>query len=97
MTLDKMTRDAISSAVYRASQEANEIYKEKWVSGAELCQQFHVFTPGWLKTYGSSLPRERISVLNPDGSTRKTGWCYPRNKIARMLASGELRNIRPET
>lgn len=93
MTLDKETREAIQSAVRKAQMEVNEVYHEKWLTGKELCKEIGFFTEKWLKTYGRTLPRECVRVTTEDGVVHKTGWCYPKMKIMRMIHEGELRNL----
>lgn len=94
MTLDKATREAIASAVRKATIEMQEVYQEQWLSGDQLCEQMPHFTKEWLKRYGVTLPRECVRVTTPDGQQHKTSWAYPKMKILRMMHDGELRGLR---
>lgn len=94
MTLDKETRKAMTAAIMRATMEAQEVYSEQWLTGEQLCAEVGFFTKEWLKRYGQTLPRERVRVILPDGKEHQTAWCYPKKKILRMVAEGELRAVR---
>lgn len=74
-------------------ESAMLMYEERWVTPKELSQQFAFFTPNWLKEYGNYLPHKSIVVTTPEG-TRKTHNAYPVHCINKMLADGELDNIR---
>ena len=93
MTLDKETRQAIADAVRKAQIDAEEIYSERWVTGAELCAIVGMFTKDWLENFGWKLPRERIEVICDDGKKRVTRCGYPINEIKRMIHDGRLREI----
>lgn len=83
--MDRILRQEIISEVKRATMEAMEVYKEQYISGNELCSQFHMFTPDWLRRNGEQLP----SCVIP-GSNRRA---YARNRIARMIADGSIKEI----
>lgn len=84
MTLDKATREAIAAVIEKKMTEKMEMYDEQWVSGKELCERISMFTPQWLKVYGSSLPRERMT-FSVDGKTKHSHWCYPLHRIQRWI------------
>lgn len=51
--------------------------------------------PSWFRSYGDTLPRTNIIVTEDDtNKEHRTGWCYPLNRLKRMLISGELKNLR---
>ncbi len=83
--MDRVLRNEIVNEVRRATMEAMEVYRETYLTGRELCQQFQMFSPDWLKRNGERLP----SCVIP-GSNRRG---YPRNKIARMIADGSIKEI----
>lgn len=93
MTLDKATREAIAQAVRKATVEMQEVYQEQWLTGEQLCEAVPLFTKEWLHRYGQTLPRECVRVTTTDGVMHKTGWCYPKMKILRMLAEGDFRGL----
>jgi hypothetical protein len=93
MKLDIETRNAIAAAVKEAQIEAAEMYNEKYVTGAQLCEQISMFTPNWLENYGWKLPRERIEVTDDSGNPRSTRWGYPLHHIQRMIAEGKMRSL----
>ena len=92
-----MTREELNElklVVRRAVEEEREMYNEVWLTEKELIAQFGMFTKSWLKTYGHSLPRKRAIVCDERGERHSTSWCYPRNKIQRMIQSGEIEQLR---
>lgn len=91
--MDKILRAEIIAEVRRAMADSLEIYREQWVTGDELAKQVQCFTKSWLKAYGNSLPRERATVMGDDGEVHSTGWCYPLNRIRRMVAQGQLKEL----
>lgn len=93
MKLDKLTRDAIASAVRDAVKEAQEVYGEQWVTCGQLCEQLPMFTAEWMKRYGHVLPRECARVTDVDGVEHRTKWVYPKKKILRMISEGKLRDL----
>ena len=90
--MDRLLRAEIVAEVKRGMADALEVANERWLSGDELCQQFAMFTPSWLKTYGKFLPRQRAEV-NEDGKTTTSRWAYPQHKIARMIAENSIKNL----
>lgn len=93
MTLDKQTREAIAASVRKAVMDANEVYDEVWLTGKQLSEQVGFFTKEWLKRYGVTLPREAVKVRDENGVVHRTGWCYPKKRILRMIAEGEFRTL----
>lgn len=95
MTLDKITRMAIASAVTKAVKEANEVYEEQWLTSDQLSERVGVFTKEWIKKNGSMLPRERVCFTNADGNiVQSSRWMYPVKKILRLLHEGEFRMMK---
>ena len=90
MMIDERTRRELAQAVRQAVRDAIDGNDERWLTGRQLCEQFGMFTPSWLKEYGHLLGRQRATVRDPDGTVHQTGWAYPRNRIQRMLRMGEL-------
>ena len=71
--------------------EIREVANERWLTGDELCQQFQMFSPGWLKAYGERLPRQRAEVS--DDGVKVSRWAYPQHKIARMIQDGTIKQL----
>ena len=92
-TIDRLTREAIAATVMKATREANEVYDEVWLTGKQLSEQVGFFSKEWLKRYGMTLPREAVKVKDRNGVIHRTGWCYPKKKILRMIADGEMRGL----
>ena len=92
--MDKQTRleilDAVRCAVNKIMREQEEVY----LSSTELCKQFQMFTPGWLKMYGSSLPRVQATVIGEDGKLHCSGWAYPKHAIQGLIRDNRLNNLR---
>ena len=86
--MDKKLKDEIISAVIEASAQVQEMYNEKYLSPRELCNQFQMITPSWLKEHGHKLPRAKISATDGKGRITGTRYAYPQHKIARMIALG---------
>ena len=89
----KLLEEKIIAAVTKVVKLYYEMYNEKYVTGAELCEQIAMFSPNWLENFGWKLPRERIEVTGDDGKTRVTRWGYPLHHIQRMIAEGRMRSI----
>ena len=83
----------VAKAVAKVVTRYYEMYNEKYVTGAELCNQIAMFSPNWLENFGWKLPRERIEVTGYDGKTRVTRWGYPLHHIQRMIAEGRMRKM----
>ena len=91
-----MTREELvelKSVVRRTMEEQMEMYSEVWLTGDELVKYFGTFKKSWLDRYGHSLPRKRPRVTDETGELHGNAWLYPRNKIQRMFASGEIEQL----
>ena len=88
--MDRLLKAEIIGTVRKAMEDVMESNQESWLTGEELCKQFQMFTPGWLKRYGYKLPRTWAIITEDDGQQHSTGWAYPRNKIQRMAREGRL-------
>jgi hypothetical protein len=84
----------LKAVVRRAIEEEREMYDEVWLTEKELIAQFGMFTHDWLKKYGQCLQPARAIVVDEQGVERRSGWAYPKHKIQRMIASGELMKLR---
>lgn len=91
--MDALLRMQVVAEVKKAMNEALEGSREIWLSGDELGKRFGFFTRSWLKTYGSLLPRERVSVDHGGNEVHRTGWCYPLHRIERLVNEGKLRRL----
>jgi len=93
-----MTRDELNevkAVVRRAVEEEREMYDEVWLTEKQLLEQFGMFTHDWLKKYGQCLQPARAIVVDEQGVEHPTqGWAYPKHKIQRMIASGEITKLR---
>ena len=92
-----MTREDITelkSVVRRTMEEQMEMYTEVWLTADQVCQVFGTFTKSWLDRYGHSLPRKQPRVTDERGETHGNKWLYPRNKIQRMFATGEIEQLK---
>jgi hypothetical protein len=88
MTREEMIE--LKAVIRRTMEEQMEMYSEVWLTGDELAKYFGTFKKAWLDRYGHSLPRKRPRVTDESGETHAAAWLYPRNKIQRMFASGEI-------
>ncbi len=83
----------LKAVVRRTMEEEMEMYSEVWLTGDELVKYFGTFKKSWLDRYGHSLPRKRPRVTDEKGELHGNAWLYPRNKIQRMFASGEIEQL----
>ena len=90
--MDRILRSEIVNEVKRGMVEILEVAGERWLTAEELCNQFGMFSPSWLKSYGCRLPRQRAEVTDADG-TKATRWAYPQHRIARMINDGSIKNL----
>ena len=90
--MDKKLKQEIIETVRRALRES-ELVDEVWLTGEQLSTQFGFFTKAWLKSYGHTLPRTRAIVNCGDGTSHRSGWCYPRNTIQRMIMDGRIKEL----
>ena len=91
MTREEMME--LKGVVRRAMEEQMEMYSEVWLTADELVKYFGTFKKAWLDRYGHALPRKRPQVTDEEGETHGKTWVYPRNKIQRMFASGEIEKL----
>ena len=84
----------LKAVVRRTMEEQMEIYSEVWLTEKQLLEQFGMFTHDWLKKYGQCLQPARAIVVDEQGAERRSGWAYPKHKIQRMIASGEITKLR---
>ena len=83
----------LKAVIRRTMEEEMEMYSEVWLTGDELCKQFGTLKKAWLDRYGHSLPRRLPRVTDESGKTHGNIYLYPRNKIQRMFASGEIEKL----
>ena len=84
----------LKAVVRRTMEEQMEMYSEVWLTEKQLLEQFGMFTHDWLKKYGHCLQPSRAIVVDEQGVERRSGWAYPKHKIQRMIASGEIMKLR---
>ena len=93
-----MTREEMNElkmVVRRAVEEEREMYDEVWLTEKQLLEQFGMFTHDWLKKYGHCLQPARAIVVDELGVEHPTQrLAYPKHKIQRMIASGEITKLR---
>lgn len=93
-----LTREEVlelKAVVRRAIEEEREMYDEVWLTEKELIAQFGMFTHDWLKRYGHCLQPARAIVVDEQGVEHPTQrLAYPKHKIQRMIASGEITKLR---
>ena len=93
MTWDELIE--VKAVVRRAVEEEREMYDEVWLTEKQLLEQFGMFTHDWLKKYGQCLQPARAIVVDEQGVEHPTQRpAYPKHKIQRMIASGEIMKLR---
>ena len=91
MTREEMIE--LKSVVRRAMEVEMEMYSEVWLTADDMQKQFGTFTKSWLKRYGHALPRKHPAVTDETGTRHESSYIYPRNKIQRMIATGEIERL----
>ena len=95
MTKTRDELNEVKAVVRRAVDEEREMYDEVWLTEKQLLEQFGMFTHDWLKKYGQCLQPARAIVVDEQGMEHPTqGWAYPKHRIQRMIASGEILKLR---
>ena len=84
----------LAATVKRAIEEKSEMYEEVWLTEKQLLAQFGMFTHDWLKHYGHTLKPSRAIVVDENGVEHRSGFAYPRNRIQRMIANGEIMKLK---
>lgn len=93
--MDRMLRAEIVATVRQTVTEVMEGADEVWLSPEDMCKQFSMFTPEWLRRHGELLPREKVRIVMEDGTVKESrSWAYPKHKINRLIREGRLREIR---
>ena len=92
--MDRNTIAELKAVLRQAIAEDREMCDEVWLTEKQLIAQFGMFTHDWLKKYGQCLQPARAIVVDEQGAERRSGWAYPKHKIQRMIASGEIMKLR---
>ena len=82
--------DVATDAIWAAAMQL----EERYLTGQELCKQFGMFTPKWLKMYGDVLPRKRVTVTGLNGKSHSTRWAYPQHEIAKGIRDGKYDDLK---
>ena len=86
--IDRVLKNDIYELVQRSVNDAMTKNEERWLSGPELCKQFQMFTPRFLKDYGEILPRKRVNITTRDGKKHSTRYAYAQHAVAQNIANG---------
>ena len=93
-----MTREEIlelKSVVRRTMEEQMEMYSELWLTADQCASTFPSLTKSWLKRYGHAIQgRRQVKVEDERGEQHISGWLYPKHKIQRMFATGEIEQLK---
>ena len=92
--LKKAILALIEKVMEKVLREYFEMCNEKWVKGKELGENIRTFSTGWLKLYGSSLPRTQPIVVDKNNVEHECDWVYPLHRIQRMMMNGEIKELR---
>ena len=92
--MDRQLRQEIRNDVQRAIASSVAQMQEQWLSADDLCKQFAMITPKFLKYHGDIFPRRRITMTGMNGVTKSTHWAYPRYEIAMNIANGLYDDLR---
>jgi hypothetical protein len=86
--MDKQLRREIREDVQAALRNAVLQMEERWISGKELCRQFAMITPKFLKAHGDIFPRRKITIRGINGRAVSTHYGYAQHEIALNIANG---------
>lgn len=92
--MEKELRKAIAAEVRAAVLETMAKLEERWLTADELCKHFGMLSKEWLKEYGDTLPRQRVTVEHADGTTHRTRWAYPIHAINQMILEGKVQHLK---
>ena len=92
--MDRQLRQEIRNDVQKAIASSVAQMQEQWLSADDLCKQFAMITPKFLKYHGDIFPRRKITMTGTNGVTKSTHWAYPRYEIAMNIANGLYDNLR---
>jgi hypothetical protein len=85
----------LKTVVRRAMEEQMEMYQEVWLTADDVVNTFGSITKSWLKRYGHAIEgRRQVTVTDESGAKHASGWLYPRNRMQRMFATGEIENLK---
>ena len=74
--MDKYLRTEIVAEVKKSMTEILEVANERWLTGDELCEQFQMFSKGWLKLgISAAQDRPHDSGWNNKATLRSTVIC----------------------
>jgi len=84
----------LKAVVRRAMEEQMEMYSEVWLTGDEMCQYFGTMKKAWFDRYGHAIKdRRQVKVTDEEGHEHVSSYVYPRNKMQRMFANGEIEKL----
>ena len=93
MTKEEITE--LKSVVRRTMEEQMEMYQEVWLTADQCAKTFPSLTKSWLKRYGHAIQgRRQVKVEDERGEQHISGWLYPKHKIQRMFATGEIEQLK---
>ena len=92
--MEKDLRNAIAAEVRAAVLDTMARMEERRLTADELCKHFGMLSKEWLKEYGDTLPRQRVTVEHMDGTTHRTRWAYPMHEINRMILDGRVKHLK---
>lgn len=95
--MDRMLRAEIIATVRQTVADVMEGADEVWLSPEDMCKQFSMFTPEWLRRHGELLPREKVRIVLVGRFVKESrSWSYPKHKINRLIREGRMREIRTQ-
>jgi hypothetical protein len=87
--MDKATEVKIIAACKKAVMEAEEVYKEEWLSARELCKQIPFFPYEWLRDNPEAITFKRPKRVNKETGEVTLGHrFYPKHQILREINEG---------
>ena len=84
----------LKAVVRRTMEEQMEMYSEVWLTADEMCQHFSTLKKAWFDRYGHAIKeRRQVKVTDEQGRVHASSYLYPKNKVQRMFANGEIEKL----
>ena len=91
--MDKNEKAELRGFIVNTIRATLREQNERWLTKEQLCEQFGMFTPSWLKMYGHLLPQQQAIVTDSDGRQYKSRTAFPMYRIQEMVMSGEIKDL----
>ena len=91
--MDKLEKAELRGFIVNTIRATLREQNERWLTKEQLCEQFGMFTPSWLKMYGHLLPCSQAIVIDDEGIPHESRKAYPMYQIQDMIQSGQIKDL----